>query len=68
MGTFSTVIGWIGYVFAIIGFFGTVWKTITIWMSLKSFSWKGFDKQVKSIIKQMQKDNFYPDIIVSIGR
>jgi hypothetical protein len=68
MEILTTVLGWLGYVFAIIGFIGTVWKTIKIWMSQKTFSWKDFDRQVKSIIKQMRKDGFYPDIIVSIGR
>nr|WP_319473698.1 phosphoribosyltransferase family protein [uncultured Sphaerochaeta sp.] len=68
METLTTVLGWLGYAFAIIGFIGTVWKTINIWMSQKTFSWKDFDRQVKSIIRQMRKDGFYPDIIVSIGR
>jgi hypothetical protein len=68
METLTTVLGWLGYAFAIIGFIGTVWKTINIWMSQKTFSWKDFDRQVKSIIRQMRKDGFYLDIIVSIGR
>lgn len=68
MGTFSMILEWLGYAFALIGFCGTIWKTIQIWMSLKSFSWKDFDKHLRSIIKQIQTDNFYPDMIVTIGR
>lgn len=68
MEAFTTTLGWIGYAFAIVGFGGTVWKTVQIWTSLKSFSWSDVDKYSRGIIKKIQDDGFYPDNIVTIGR
>jgi len=68
MEMLTTLLGWIGYVFAIVGFCGTVWKTVQVWTSLKSFSWRDVDKCSKNIIKRIQHDGFHPDFIVAIGR
>ena len=68
METFTTVLSWIGYIFAIVGFCGTVWKTVQVWTSLKTFSWGDFDKYSKTLVKNIQADGFYPEIIVTIGR
>lgn len=59
---------WVGYLFAIIGFVATVYKSTQAWFSLKSFDWSEFDKISKKLIKKISRDNFYPDVIVTVGR
>jgi len=62
------IVKWVGYLFAIIGFSATVWKSIQAWLSLKSFSWNEFDKHSKQLIKKISSQGYYPDLIVTIGR
>jgi len=65
---FVTFLTWIGYVFAVIGFAATVYKSAQAWLSTRTFDWKDVDKTAKRIIKRIRADGFYPDVIVSIGR
>ena len=68
METFLIIITWIGYMFAFIGFFSTIYKSLQTYLSLHSFTWRDFDKYSKLLIKKIHNDRFYPDIIVTIGR
>lgn len=68
MELFVTLLTWVGYLFALIGFAATVYKSIQAWLSIRSFNWKDVDKHTKSIIKKIRADSFYPDVIIMIGR
>lgn len=68
MELFITILTWLGYLFAIIGFFATVYKSIQPWLSIHKFSWREFDKYVKKLIDKIDDDNYIPDVIVTIGR
>ena len=59
---------WLGYLFALIGFVATIYKSIQVWLSLKVLSWKDVDKCCETVVKQIRNDGFKPDVIVSIGR
>lgn len=62
------VLKYIGYVFAIVGFVGTIHKTYTNWRDLKVVSWKDVKKYTNILLKKMYVDGFVPDYIVGIGR
>lgn len=62
------ILTWIGYLFAIIGFGATVYKSMQAWMSLKTLSWKEVEKYSKKVIKEISQDEYIPDVIVAIGR
>lgn len=68
MQEFVTILTWVGYVFAIIGFAATVYKAAQAWLSTRTFNWKDVDKYAKRILTSIRADEFYPDIIVTIGR
>ncbi len=68
MNTMKDILEWAGYVLAVIGFGATIYKTVEVWLNLKSFSWGDVDKYSKVLIKKISKDYFVPDIIVGIGR
>ncbi len=57
-----------GYVLAFIGFLATLYKTVEVWLNLRSFSWSEIDKLTKKLVRQMGDDMFVPDVIVGIGR
>jgi len=57
-----------GYVLAFIGFLATLYKTVEVWLNLRSFSWAEVDKLTKKLILQIGNDMFVPDVIVGIGR
>ncbi len=57
-----------GYLLAFIGFVATLYKTIEVWINLRSFGWQDIDKLVKKLIQEIEKDMFVPDVIVGIGR
>lgn len=59
---------WVGYAFAVIGLAGTLVKSLQVWLSLQSLSWKEFDRLSKRVIKNIRKSSYYPEIIVTIGR
>lgn len=59
---------WIGYLFALIGFAATVYKSIQVWVNLKVLSWSDVDKYCKKLIRQIRNADFMPDVIVTIGR
>jgi len=61
-------IEWLGYAFAFIGLVATITKTIQLWVSVKTFSWRYVDKMSKKLIKKIGKDRYVPDVIVGIGR
>lgn len=64
----KTIIEWLGYVFAVIGFGATIYKSMAVWLSLRTFSWSDVDKYIKVIIKKMEDDFYIPDVVVTIGR
>ncbi len=64
----ASVLNWAGYIFAVIGLLATVYKSVTAWLSLKTFNWKEFDRIAKRVIAKIAADKFYPDVIVTIGR
>lgn len=68
MNSIKDILEWAGYVLVIIGFGATIYKTVEVWLNLKSFSWGDIDKYSKVLIKKISKDYFVPDIIVGIGR
>ena len=68
MVTITTVLTWVGYSFAVIGFCGTAWKSVQIWTSLESLSWREFDRYSKRLVRTIRADGFHPDIIITIGR
>ena len=68
IAVFMIVLTWLGYLFALIGFTATVWKSLQKWRSLRSFSWKEFEKYSKRLIKLITEDGYYPNVIVTIGR
>lgn len=68
MNSMKDILEWAGYVLAVIGFGATIYKTIEVWLNLKSFSWGDVDKYSKVLIKKISKDYFVPDTIVGIGR
>lgn len=68
MDTVKDILEWVGYALAVIGFGATIYKTIDVWLNLKSFSWDDVDKYSKVLIKSISKDYFVPDIIVGVGR
>lgn len=65
---FLDILTWLGYLFAVIGLLGTIWKSYQKWFSLKTFSWPDVDRACKKIINGILRDGFLPDIIVTIGR
>lgn len=68
MDTMKDMLEWAGYILAVVGFGATIYKTIEVWLSLKSFSWGDVDKYSKVIIKKISANYFVPDVIVGIGR
>lgn len=68
MDKIKDIIDWIGYILTGIGLIAAFAKSIEIWSRLKTFTWNDIDKCSKSIIKMIEKDNYFPDIIVGIGR
>jgi len=65
---FITLLTLVGYVFALIGFAATVYKSVQAWLSTRKFDWKDVDKHAKRMVKSIRADGFYPDVIVTIGR
>ena len=59
---------YISYFFAVIGFIGTVYKTVSIWKSMKYISWNAVKKYIRKILKLIENDGFAPEIIVTVGR
>ncbi len=68
MDTMKDILEWAGYFLAVVGFGATIYKTVEVWLSLKTFSWSDVDKYTKVLIKKIAKDYFVPDVIVGIGR
>lgn len=68
MDKVKDIIEWIGYILALIGFIATVYKTSSVWINLKRFSWSDVDKYSKKVIEKIADDMFVPDIVVCIGR
>lgn len=62
------IVTWLGYLFALIGFAATIYKSIQVWLNLKVLSWGDVDKCCKKVIKQIRNSGFKPDVIVTIGR
>ena len=59
---------WLGYLFALVGFVATIYKSIQVWLNLKVLSWKDVDKCSVKVIKKIREDGLKPDVIVTIGR
>ena len=68
MELIMAIMTWLGYLFALIGFAATIYKTIQVWVNLKILSWSDVDKYSKKIIKKIRNTGFKPDVIVTIGR
>lgn len=62
------IMTWLGYLFALIGFVATVYKSVQVWLNLKVLSWGDVDKYCKKVIEQIRSTRFKPDVIVTIGR
>lgn len=68
MDSLASSLTWIGYFFAFIGILATLLKSIRIWRNIKRLDWGDIDKLSKALIKQMHKAEYYPDVVVTIGR
>lgn len=51
-----------------IGLIAGIVKAIEAWTLLKTMTWDEVDKLTKSIIKQIKREKYVPDVIVGIGR
>ena len=68
MELFVTLLTFVGYIFALVGFAATVYKSAQAWLSTRKLDWKDIDKHAKRMVKSIRADGFYPDVIVTIGR
>jgi hypoxanthine phosphoribosyltransferase len=68
METIMTILTWLGYAFAVVGFLATVYKSVQAWVNLNVLSWRDVDKLSKRVIRNIDDSGFCPDIIVTIGR
>lgn len=57
-----------GYLLALIGFLATLYKTVAVWINLRSFNWKEIDHLARKVIRQIGNGMFVPDVVVGIGR
>lgn len=56
------------YIFSILGGIVSIW-TIYIWLKpLRKISWRKVEKGIKQLKEDLIKSNYYPSLIVGIGR
>ena len=68
MGIAMLIVTWLGYLFALIGFAATIYKSVEVWLNLKVLSWNDVDKYSRKVINEVRASGFKPDVIVTIGR
>ena len=68
METIMTIMTWLGYAFAAVGFLAMVYKSFQVWANLNLLSWTDVDKLSRRVIKKIAASGFSPEVIVTIGR
>ncbi len=58
----------LGYVFAAIGLFASVYRAYLAWRSITRLTWDDVDNQTKKLIKKIGESEYEPDIVVTVGR
>lgn len=64
----QTVLEALGYIFAVIGLGASIYGANKAWRSTSRLSWDDMENQTKKLMKRIAKDNYQPDIVVTIGR
>lgn len=68
MSYLDTILELLGYIFIVIGLFASIYEAYKRWNNIDRLTWEDVDKATRKIINKISEDEYYPEVIVTIGR